>query len=498
MLFKGLGDLVPLYGLYALLFADHGLSTGQISSLFALWSCTAFLLEVPSGAWADTVSRRGLLVLGGLLSTSGFALWTVAPSYLGFAVGFVLWGISGALLSGTFEALLYDELCAKPAVAVATAYPRVLGHTRAAAEAAVFLGILLGTPLYLLGGYALVGWVSVGFGVLHTLAAMSLPSAAKAVSALDVDALEELVDEQPVAEESGTAEAVRSPAAADRVGEVAASPDRGSGAGVSETDRGCSDDGALEDGGSAVGRCREFAARQEHIHYADRNTATESLAAGMRRSARRPFARYLRMLRTGVAESIRIRAVRNGVLLAALLSGITAFDEYFGLLAESVGVATVLVPLLVGVTVFGSFVGSLLAGRTEGMSGRTMAAMVGGGGALMLVGSLVAGTAAGNPHAVYALAGLGFVAIGAAYGLVYNAGVVAQARLQDTIEGPARATVLSVSGLLGEVFALAVFGFVAVVGTWWPMPVVVAVLALSLPVIAIFGRSWLPPRVAPS
>ena len=56
-----LDDLVLLYPVYALLFADTGLPLWQISSLFALWSLTAVVLEVPSGAWADTVSRRRLL-----------------------------------------------------------------------------------------------------------------------------------------------------------------------------------------------------------------------------------------------------------------------------------------------------------------------------------------------------------------------------------------------------------------------------------------------------
>jgi hypothetical protein len=39
-----------MYAVYALLFADHGMSVGQISSLFVVWSSTSFLLEVPSGA----------------------------------------------------------------------------------------------------------------------------------------------------------------------------------------------------------------------------------------------------------------------------------------------------------------------------------------------------------------------------------------------------------------------------------------------------------------
>ena len=105
-----LDEFVLLYPVYALLFADTGLSVWQMSSLFVLWSATGVLLEVPSGAWADAVSRRTLLVLGPLLGAAGFALWVTVPSYGAFAAGFVLWGARGALGSGALEALVYEEL----------------------------------------------------------------------------------------------------------------------------------------------------------------------------------------------------------------------------------------------------------------------------------------------------------------------------------------------------------------------------------------------------
>lgn len=440
VLFKGIGDLIPLYALYALLFADHGLSTGQISALFAIWSATAFLLEVPSGAWADTVSRRALLVLSGVLLTAGFALWTLVPTYWGFAAGFVLWGTAGALVSGTFEALLYDDLAAR---GEQSSYARVLGYTRAASETAIVVGIVAATPLYLWGGYPLIGWSSVGFAALHTVLAMSLPNAPRAVSAADIDALEEW---PPVVE----------PTADKSNGLVA----------------------------------------ESHRNVTDRLATT----AGARpvpdgADSPKPFARYLAMLKTGVGEAIRVRAVRNGVLLGALLFGITTFDEYFALLAESVAVPTVVVPLLVGLTVLGSLGGSLLAGRTEGMSGPTMARAVGIGGVLFLGGALIAGLAEHRPSAVYVLTGLGFTAIGLSYGIVYNAGVVAGARLQDAIEGPARATVTSVSGLLGEVVALAVFAFAALATTWWSMATTLALLGATLLPIALLTPTWLPPRL---
>ncbi|MFX0573348.1 MFS transporter [Nocardia nepalensis] len=432
MLFKGIGELIPLYALYAVLFADHGLGTGQISSLLAIWSATAFLLEVPSGAWADTVSRRVLLVLSGVLLTAGFALWTALPTYSGFAVGFVLWGTSGALVSGTFEALLYDELVARNAQ---PAYPRIVGYARAASEAAVVVAIFVATPLYIWGGYPLLGWCSVAIAAVHTLIGLTLPSAPKAVSAAAVEDLEDDVAEDDSA--SSSAMAAR----------------------------------------SATGRAVMAAA-----------LPTQS----------RPFATYLNMLRTGVGEAIRVRAVRNGVALGALLSGITAFDEYFALLAEEVGVATAVVPLLVGVTVIGSLVGSMLAGRTEGASARTIAIALGFGGVLFVGGALVAGLAVRWPGAVYVLAGLGFTAIGASYGIVYNAGVVAGARLQDAIEGPARATVTSVSGLAAEVVALAVFGFAAMATMWLSMSTTLALLGASMLLIAMVTPGWLPRRAAES
>lgn len=95
-----------MYAVYALLFADRGLSGAQVSSLFIIWSLTSFLFEVPSGAWADTVDRRLLLVISAGSYAVAFSAWMLVPTYLGFATGFVLWGLSSAIMSGTFEALL--------------------------------------------------------------------------------------------------------------------------------------------------------------------------------------------------------------------------------------------------------------------------------------------------------------------------------------------------------------------------------------------------------
>src|SRR5204863_8135295 len=151
-------DFVLLYPVYALLFSDTGLSVWEISSLFAIWSGTSLILEVPSGVWADAVSRKLLLIIGPLLTAVGFALWVTTPSYWAFAVGFVLWGAKGALMSGAREALIYEELerCGE-----ADQYARIMGRATAAGTIGVVLAMSAAGLVLDLGGYLAVGLASV-------------------------------------------------------------------------------------------------------------------------------------------------------------------------------------------------------------------------------------------------------------------------------------------------------------------------------------------------
>ena len=158
--------------MYALLFVDAGLGTGQISTLFTLWSVVAFVCEVPSGAWADTWSRRRLYALGAFLIAAGFGAWTLWPSYPGFAVGFVLWGVGGALTSGALEALVYDELTAAGA---ADRYARVAGRGGTVAILAMLAATLLAAPAYLWGGYLLLGAISVAVAAAAGVLALGFP-----------------------------------------------------------------------------------------------------------------------------------------------------------------------------------------------------------------------------------------------------------------------------------------------------------------------------------
>lgn len=155
-----------------MLFADTGLSTGQISSLFIIWSGTSVALEIPSGVVADMVSRRVLLTIGPLLSATGFALWTFAPSYPTFAIGFVLWGAKGAIESGAAEALVYEELDRHDA---ASRYAPVMGRATTVGTVAVAAAMALAAPAFAAGGYEAVGLASIAACILTAAIGTTLP-----------------------------------------------------------------------------------------------------------------------------------------------------------------------------------------------------------------------------------------------------------------------------------------------------------------------------------
>lgn len=165
-------DSLPLYPLYALLFADTGLSGAEISALLAIWSVTSLVVEVPSGALADRFSRRSCLVAASLFQGFGFALWMALPGFAGFAAGFVAWGIGGALVTGAREALLYDGLVA---AGVREEYARVNGWLSAAELVAQIPIAATGSILYAVGGYQLAGWVSVGICTAAAALAAAIP-----------------------------------------------------------------------------------------------------------------------------------------------------------------------------------------------------------------------------------------------------------------------------------------------------------------------------------
>ena len=165
--------IVPFY---TVMFAEHGLSPAQIAIALAAWSATAVVLEMPAGVLADRWSRRGLLFIGQTLRAVGFLIWMLAPGFWGYLIGLMLWGLKTALMSGTFEALVYDELARLERT---HDYARVIGR----AHAARWAGFLTASLLAAAGvrfGYDALLVASAAAAALSAGAALALPEAPRA------------------------------------------------------------------------------------------------------------------------------------------------------------------------------------------------------------------------------------------------------------------------------------------------------------------------------
>jgi predicted MFS family arabinose efflux permease len=170
-LYTGLTELLPLHAVYALLMASHGVSTSELSLLFALWTVTTFLFEIPSGAVADRFPRHRVLASAALAQSTGFVLWTALPSLGSFAAGFVLWGLSTALTSGTLQSLLYDGLTADGR---SEEYSRVSSRMATVQACSIAVSSVVASPVVLLGGYGAAGWISAALTLLAVPTALAM------------------------------------------------------------------------------------------------------------------------------------------------------------------------------------------------------------------------------------------------------------------------------------------------------------------------------------
>ncbi len=104
------------YPVFSILFLDFGLTLSQFAILNAVWAATIVLCEVPSGALADTIGRRNLLVFAGSLMVTEIAIWAFVPRdnlsllFWAFVINRILSGMAEAAASGADEALAYDSL----------------------------------------------------------------------------------------------------------------------------------------------------------------------------------------------------------------------------------------------------------------------------------------------------------------------------------------------------------------------------------------------------
>ncbi|MGW7357727.1 MFS transporter [Streptomyces sp. NPDC054802] len=139
-------------GLYipsqVLLLGERGMSLAVVAGLFAVYSITVSVMELPTGGLSDVIGRRAVLAASGLLSLSALTVMALGTTVWALAVAMFLLGTGRALSSGPAEAWYVDTVRAHsgPATELRTGLAR--GSTASAAALAV--GTLVGGALPLL------------------------------------------------------------------------------------------------------------------------------------------------------------------------------------------------------------------------------------------------------------------------------------------------------------------------------------------------------------
>lgn len=139
------------YPVFTLLYLDYGLTLSQFAMLNVVWAATIVLAEVPSGAFADTLGRKKLVVLSSIVMFIEIAMIAFVPAgnptfvFMVFLVNRVLSGLAMALASGADEALAYDTLKEQGKEEM---WPRVLQiQLRIASSVGIFV-TLVGAAMY--------------------------------------------------------------------------------------------------------------------------------------------------------------------------------------------------------------------------------------------------------------------------------------------------------------------------------------------------------------
>lgn len=139
------GLLIPVL---VLILLDRGFTLTQIGLIASVQGLVVLLLELPTGALADAVGRRPVLLVANLFLLASVALLVVADTLLLLGIAFALQGAYRALESGPLDAWYVDA---------AQAVDEHADIGRGFAQGGVVLGVAIAAGSFLSSGLVLVG-----------------------------------------------------------------------------------------------------------------------------------------------------------------------------------------------------------------------------------------------------------------------------------------------------------------------------------------------------
>ncbi len=97
--------IVPFY-------YENGLNQFQITLLQAAFAISMVMVELPSGYFADVMSRKTSIVLGGIFGLIGFTVYSLSYGFWPMLAAEVLLGVGMSCISGADSASAYDSMLA--------------------------------------------------------------------------------------------------------------------------------------------------------------------------------------------------------------------------------------------------------------------------------------------------------------------------------------------------------------------------------------------------
>jgi MFS family permease len=93
-----------------LFYQDNGMGMQEIFILKSIYSLAIVSLELPSGWMADVWGRKKTLLLGAVLGSAGFLMYSFSYGFWAFVAAEIVLGAGHSFVSGADSAMLYESL----------------------------------------------------------------------------------------------------------------------------------------------------------------------------------------------------------------------------------------------------------------------------------------------------------------------------------------------------------------------------------------------------
>ncbi len=149
---------------FTLFLLSKGLTMEQFFLAMAVGGVASILAEIPSGSFADRISRKWSLVISTLIHIPITYAMIVSSSFPVLLVAFAFGGVSAAFKSGADEAMLYDSL---KAIEQEDEYKKTIGRMKwYASWVGALAGIIGGLLAKLDLSYPWWAWFFIAFPIL--------------------------------------------------------------------------------------------------------------------------------------------------------------------------------------------------------------------------------------------------------------------------------------------------------------------------------------------